>query len=1079
MSEAELVTRILAGEDRLFTQIVERYSGCVWAVCSSYVRNPSECEDVAQEVFVQCYRQLNTLRNPRALGRWLCQMARRHCLMWLRSSSRREQHLARYEAMGGVRMESTSDSAREELHETIRETIDRLPADYREALLLRFAEGYSVEEASALLGISQAAMRKRIERAQNALKTMMWDQVEPALASRKHDAKLAGAIVAAIPFGAAPWLGAGVSGGAAAGAAGTVKLMGGTTAMIAKWVAACVGLLIVAGGIYTAARVSRPSGTVSAPIASTVVSSESSAVPATDGTRSSSISGRDAMASSPTPLQTTGAPAKAAEPSCVSGRVTNEAGIPIDGAEVVLDVGRGFDRNDVAAEFTAKTGRDGSYRIAGVNAAGPSVAYAVADGFAMAFNALRISAGQTKNGIDIALEPAEWHIAGKVIDEHGSPVVDASVDCLYYAYDKLGLAETAITGRTTGNIGGIRLVFAHTAGDGSFQIAIPSPGLADFRVVKQGFGTGFFAQVPTGKQDVAFVLKPGGAIAGKVVDSDGRPRPGATVHVTGEVRPGGLPFSLAKIQPLLAPPATVMTDAAGVYRVDDLGEAFSYTAEIPGDEIAAIDRLPTERGVQVLARMMCEFDLSTSGGTALARKAGLAVKPGQTTPDADLVIGAIRQAIIHGKVTSRDSGEPACPVVIAAADFGTVTSTKGMNYFSAKAGASAVTLPDGSYTIRIANLARPTHYSIRLLYMTEGGSAWEQPEEELTALDIKPGDTIERDFAVDAAVTVPVRYTGPNGSPRQGVEAAMRTAGARGGCGGILVSDAEGRVEFHGVRPLVSLQAAAWMPVASHANTLGISAPFTGLPGETVAEVPVVCRLPGGIAGVLTSAEGRPVSQATLVCGGQTAEGTLERGSDSATTDASGHFQIADVLPEGTYQGIVVGFLDTNDGMPYSVTAPNVEVVPGSVTDLGTLVATPEKDLVRVVEAVGYDHASNRAIAGIYTLAQLANLPDSLLLKTAFAIYDFERYDEALEIFQRLASVSERDPLGKAIALVWQGHMLDLLGRRQEAIEAYTAAAAMNVTDEIRHDQFGLSYAPAEEAQRRLTEPFERVENKS
>ena len=76
MNESELVTRILAGEESLFAQIVSRYSGCVWAVCSSYVRNPSECEDVAQEVFVQGYRRLDTLRNPRALGAWLCQLAR-------------------------------------------------------------------------------------------------------------------------------------------------------------------------------------------------------------------------------------------------------------------------------------------------------------------------------------------------------------------------------------------------------------------------------------------------------------------------------------------------------------------------------------------------------------------------------------------------------------------------------------------------------------------------------------------------------------------------------------------------------------------------------------------------------------------------------------------------------------------------------------------------------------------------------------------------------------------------------------------------------------------------------------------
>ena len=140
MNEAELVLRILSGEESLFAQIVSRYSGCVWAVCSSYVKNPSDCEDVTQEVFVQCYRRLDTLRNPRALGGWLCQLARRHALMWLRTTARREQRLTRYGATEAMSMTENTGAAQEELHEAIRNAIDMLPETYQEALLLRYAD---------------------------------------------------------------------------------------------------------------------------------------------------------------------------------------------------------------------------------------------------------------------------------------------------------------------------------------------------------------------------------------------------------------------------------------------------------------------------------------------------------------------------------------------------------------------------------------------------------------------------------------------------------------------------------------------------------------------------------------------------------------------------------------------------------------------------------------------------------------------------------------------------------------------------------------------------------------------------
>ena len=74
---------------------------------------------------------------------------------------------------------------------------------------------------------------------------------------------------------------------------------------------------------------------------------------------------------------------------------------------------------------------------------------------------------------------------------------------------------------------------------------------------------------------------------------------------------------------------------------------------------------------------------------------------------------------------------------------------------------------------------------------------------------------------------------------------------------------------------------------------------------------------------------------------------------------------------------------------------------------------------------------------------------------------------------------SLNDVTYEAISFVWQGHMLDLLGRRNEAVAAYSTAVGLNVTDPdpIHHDQFGLAYIPSEYARERMQEPFTRVEN--
>ena len=63
------------------------------------------------------------------------------------------------------------------------------------------------------------------------------------------------------------------------------------------------------------------------------------------------------------------------------------------------------------------------------------------------------------------------------------------------------------------------------------------------------------------------------------------------------------------------------------------------------------------------------------------------------------------------------------------------------------------------------------------------------------------------------------------------------------------------------------------------------------------------------------------------------------------------------------------------------------------------------------------------------------------------------------------------------MALIWQGHMLDLLGKREQAISKYEQVANMNITEQWSHSQFGLRYKVSPYAQERIQKPFQRLEN--
>lgn len=138
--------------------------------------------------------------------------------------------------------------------------------------------------------------------------------------------------------------------------------------------------------------------------------------------------------------------------------------------------------------------------------------------------------------------------------------------------------------------------------------------------------------------------------------------------------------------------------------------------------------------------------------------------------------------------------------------------------------------------------------------------------------------------------------------------------------------------------------------------------------------------------------------------------------------------------------------------------------------------AMPESK--RILTSVGWGYESSVKIAKAYRPEWLRELNDpTLLLRTAFALYDAKRYEEALVAFKRLFEAGSDKPLYRGVALVWQGHMLDLLGRRDQAIAVYQKAVDLKITSGMQHGQYRMAYNPSEYAVKRLKTPFERVEN--
>ena len=136
-------------------------------------------------------------------------------------------------------------------------------------------------------------------------------------------------------------------------------------------------------------------------------------------------------------------------------------------------------------------------------------------------------------------------------------------------------------------------------------------------------------------------------------------------------------------------------------------------------------------------------------------------------------------------------------------------------------------------------------------------------------------------------------------------------------------------------------------------------------------------------------------------------------------------------------------------------------------------------DSLLALASMGWGYRSSVKIAEAYRpewLSQLRRIAP--LVRLGFALYDVKRYEDALVVFRRMAEATSEDVNYQAVAYIWQGHVLDLLGRRAEAIAAYQHAVDLKVTRGMHHDVYDLAYVPSEYAATRLTVPFERIENK-
>jgi len=183
-SDAELMLLVKRGDTRAFTALVERYRQPVMNFVLRTLRDETEAEDLAQNVFVQVFKAAPRHQETAKVSTWIFTIARNLCLNELRRRRRHptepldplpddhETH-APIQAADRVTPGPTETLLRRELEEKVEAAIAALPENQRTALLLCREEELSYEDIAAVLGCSLSATKSLIHRARETLKARL------------------------------------------------------------------------------------------------------------------------------------------------------------------------------------------------------------------------------------------------------------------------------------------------------------------------------------------------------------------------------------------------------------------------------------------------------------------------------------------------------------------------------------------------------------------------------------------------------------------------------------------------------------------------------------------------------------------------------------------------------------------------------------------------------------------------------------------------------------------------------------------------------------------------------------------
>jgi len=165
-SADELLTRARGGESSAFATLVRRYQRTVYSIALRMLSDRHRAEDLAQEVFLQLYRAIDSIDSETHLAFWLRKVAVNRAIDRMRQESRHDSEPLT-DAVA-VADESTEEDPL--LHRRMAELVAQLPPAARAVVVLRYQEDLDPVDIASTLDMSINTVKSHLKRSLTLLR---------------------------------------------------------------------------------------------------------------------------------------------------------------------------------------------------------------------------------------------------------------------------------------------------------------------------------------------------------------------------------------------------------------------------------------------------------------------------------------------------------------------------------------------------------------------------------------------------------------------------------------------------------------------------------------------------------------------------------------------------------------------------------------------------------------------------------------------------------------------------------------------------------------------------------------------